>query len=451
VVDDEPYYRDTIRDALALEDIACEQAASRAELLKAIEDPRLACVVLDIDLAAPDPGPLFEALFEQRPDLRLIALATQNDQERVLEALRLGACDYLAKPIHDEELCLAVRRALGVEAALSRATGLRARLVSLADHGDAIERALRADSPRDSVAARVAVVAAEVLGAARATLLRVGEDGVRMRVEASEGEPIARQEEAELVARLDLSGERAVLFASERRAGGSFGDEDHALLRLLARGAERWLAPPPAVEAAAPQAPPPQAVPAESRSDDAELLRAIADGMTRETVPERLLAASLRPVARAVSARVASLYLIDNVTGRLVCEAQCEGSDVERVFLPRGAGLTGTSLQSGAIVATDHPERDPRFDASVDTPESGVPGPLLVIPVRVRDRVLGVARVFPGAPGKEWARLAELIAAPLSAATRNVLLYRSLLESVEDVARARREADGRRQVSRSEP
>jgi FixJ family two-component response regulator len=453
VVDDEAYYRDTIRDALALEEIACEGVASRAELLKAIEDPRLACVVLDIDLAAPEPSALFEALFEQRPDLRLIALATQNDQERVLESLRLGACDYLAKPIHDEELCLAVRRALGVEASLSRARGLRTRLVSLADYGDAVERALRADLPRDHLAARIAMVAAEVLGARRATLLRVGEDGVRMRVEASEGDPIARQDEAELAARLDLGGERAVLFASERRGGGPFGDEDHALLRVLARSAERWLAPPPApvvIEAPAPEPPPAAAPESAAGADEAELLRAIADGMTRETVPERLLAASLRPIARATSARVASVYLIDNVTGRLVCEAQCEGTDVDRGALPRDTGLTGTSLQSGAIVATDHPERDPRFDAAVDTPESGAAGPLIVVPLRVRDRVLGLARIFPSGDGN-WARLAELVAAPLSAATRNVLLYRSLLESVEDVARARREAEGKRQVSRSEP
>jgi hypothetical protein len=58
--------------------------------------------------------------------------------------------------------------------------------------------------------------------------------------------------------------------------------------------------------------------------------------------------------------------------------------------------------------------------------------------------VLGVARVFPGEQLGAPARLAELLAAPLSAATRNVLLYRSLLESVEDVARARREAEARR-------
>ena len=39
------------------------------------------------------------------------------------------------------------------------------------------------------------------------------------------------------------------------------------------------------------------------------------------------------------------------------------------------------------------------------------------------------------------ARTGEVVAAALSAAIRNVLLYRSLLEAVDDVARARREAD----------
>jgi FixJ family two-component response regulator len=366
VVDDEPYYRETIRDALALEGITCEVAASPAELLKAVEDPRIACVVLDITLAAPDATALVETLLEARPTLRVIALATQSDQEVVLAALHRGACDYLAKPVHDEELCLAVHRALRGEAVESRFAALREQLWRLADHG----------------------------------------------------EPIA-------------PGDRELLV-----------DEDEALLRVLVeRVTERAPAPAPS-EPAAPAAAP---ISAGEGSDEAELLREIAEGMTRETQPERLLAASLRPIARATSARVASLYLIDNASGRLVCEAQCEGTDTDRADLPRGAGLTGGCLQSGGIVATDSPARDPRFDPEVDTPESGKPGPVLVVPLRVRDRVLGVARIFPGESAGASAHLGELIAAPLSAATRNVLLYRSLLESVEDVARARREAEeGRR-------
>jgi DNA-binding response OmpR family regulator len=372
VVDDEEYYRETIRDALALDGIECDVAGGPAELLKAIEDPRVACVVLDVKLA--NAVPLLEALFEQRPSLRVIALATQDDQQLVLDALHSGACDYLAKPIHDEELCLAVHRALRGHAVESRFEALRAQLWRLAERGDELD--------------------------------------------AGDRDPLV--------------------------------EEDEALLRALAkRIAERAPEPPVSVREPEPE-PAPEAAESAAREHDedaegeAELLRAIAEGMTRETVPERLLAASLRPTARATAARVVSLYLIDNATGRLVCEAQCEGSEVDRTELPRGAGLTGGSLQSGAIVAADQPERDARFRADVDTPLSGAPGPLLVVPLRVRDRVLGVARVFPGSERGVSAHLAELLAAPLSAATRNVLLYRSLLESVEDVARARREADGRR-------
>jgi DNA-binding NarL/FixJ family response regulator len=385
VVDDEPYYRDTIRDALSLDGIECDLAAGPTELLKAIEDPRVACVVLDVRLTAPasfaqraggerspsDLMALLEAMLEQRPALRVIALATQDDQELVLTALHAGACDYLAKPIHDEELCLAVRRALRGHTVEAGLAALRAHLWRLVEHGD--------PSPPEA-------------------------------------------------------------------PGAALESEDELLVRALAeRIAAAASEPEPVPEPAAAAGP----APAESaergdREGEVELLRAIADGMTREIEPARLLAASLRPIARATAARAASIHLIDNATGRLVCEAQVEGTDVDRSDLPRGAGLTGGSLQSGAIVATDRPERDARFDPAVDTPESGAIGPLLVIPLRVRDRVLGVARVFPGESVGASARLAELVAAPLSAATRNVLLYRSLLDSVEDVARARREAEGRR-------
>ena len=110
-------------------------AASGAEVLKAIEDPRVACVLLDVGIAQPDAIGLLAALLQQRAALRVIAVATRADQELVLETLRRGACDYLAKPIHDEELCLAVRRALAAHDALARWESARARLARLAAAG----------------------------------------------------------------------------------------------------------------------------------------------------------------------------------------------------------------------------------------------------------------------------------------------------------------------------
>jgi hypothetical protein len=156
-----------------------------------------------------------------------------------------------------------------------------------------------------------------------------------------------------------------------------------------------------------------------------ELLREIAEGMTREVAAGALLAASLRPIARATSARVVSLYLIDNASGRLVCEAQVEGSDTDRADLPRDAGLTGGSLQSGAIVATDGPARDARFDAAIDTPESGTPGsPARDPAARARPRARRRARV-PGRGGGRVGATRRAGRGAAVAATRNVLLYRS--------------------------
>ena len=93
-------------------------------------------------------------------------------------------------------------------------------------------------------------------------------------------------------------------------------------------------------------------------------------------------------------------------------------------------------------VATDEPQADPRFDPDVDTPESGEARPLLCLPLVFRAKTLGVLRAFPTTPGRTSPRTGEVVGAALSAAVRNVLLYRSLVESIDEVARARREAGG---------
>jgi CheY-like chemotaxis protein len=338
----------------------------------------------------------------------VIALAGHSDQELVLEALRRGACDYLAKPVHDEELCLAIGRALAGYDALWRWQRVRERLARLADLGDAIAREAREGGDRSALAADAAASLAGLFGVSRAEAQHALETG---------GPPEAAA------------------------AGSPVHEEDRAILRLFAAAVSQHLAPEGGGDADAGEGVTEAAHPGDAASDlHVEMLREIAESATREVEPERLLAASLRPVVRAAGARAAGLFLIDNVTGLLAREACADGIDSERAELPRDRGLTGACLSSGAVVATDHPERDPRYDPDVDTPEGGAAGPLVVVPLQVRGRVLGVVRIFPTPEAGASARLAELVAAPLSAATRNVLLYRSLLESVEDVARARREA-----------
>jgi hypothetical protein len=141
-----------------------------------------------------------------------------------------------------------------------------------------------------------------------------------------------------------------------------------------------------------------------------------------------------------VSAAPVSLYLLRSNGRELVLESQCErAGQADREKLPIDSGLTGVVLQTGRLVATDAPDQDPRFDPEVDTPEGGEAAPMLVVPVRFRNKTMGVMRVFLEPGVRASARTGEILAAAISAAVRNALLHRGLLDCVDEVAKARRE------------
>jgi hypothetical protein len=156
--------------------------------------------------------------------------------------------------------------------------------------------------------------------------------------------------------------------------------------------------------------------------------------------PQRILAAALERIGRSLGAAPVSLYLATAARDALVREAEWDGgAKSDRARLPL-AGLTGFVFESGGIVASATPASDSRFVPAVDTPEDGVARSLVCGPIRFRGRTLGVFRAFPESGAEASPGLAELLSAALSAAVRNVLLYRSLVQTIEEVAVARREA-----------
>jgi GAF domain-containing protein len=174
---------------------------------------------------------------------------------------------------------------------------------------------------------------------------------------------------------------------------------------------------------------------------DAELARTICDAVVNEIEPASLLSEALRAVESELDADPVSLYLLDPESGELVLEATGKRSlrlDHER--LPGDRGLTGGVFQQGQLIAAADPERDPRFELEVDTPTDRVVGSLMCVPLRLRGKTVGVCRVHRVQGATVSARTGEVLIAALSAAVRNVLLYRSLLESIEEVAVARRAA-----------
>ena len=138
-----------------------------------------------------------------------------------------------------------------------------------------------------------------------------------------------------------------------------------------------------------------------------------------------------------------SLYLIEPESGDLVLAGVgTRGLRLEHDRIAVGRGLMEGVLVRGQLVAAPDPEQDPRFDASVDAPIDQKPGALLAVPLKLRGKTVGLCRVHVSLGQVISARTGEMLAAVLSAAVRNMLLYRSLLESIEEVAQARREIKG---------
>ena len=134
VVDDERFYREAIAEALVAAGIACETADGGEAALAAASEADFGVVVLDIGLPGTSGIEVLSRLRKHDPSLRVIVLSVPAEQDAVLEALRLAACDYLAKPLHDEELVLAVRRALHTHDVETRWSTLRDRICALDAH-----------------------------------------------------------------------------------------------------------------------------------------------------------------------------------------------------------------------------------------------------------------------------------------------------------------------------
>ncbi len=506
VVDDERFYREAICDALRGASIECITAEREEEAFELAIRPEIGVVVLDISFGGTVGLDLLRRLVAEKPALRVIALSAEMDHDLVLESLRVGACDYLAKPLHDEELVLAVRRAALASAMHSNWESLCSRLAALDSRlADLVGESVP-DDTGSSLADRAARAVAEVLGVSRASLMLLDGDSRLLRVAGATGcdvEPAAMDaveigtgvagsvfEEGTALAVSDGGaqarfGARAVdgryrssafavapirgggkpigvVCATERGDGGPFGSEDLSLLRILALQIGPLIAQSnsqvaaqaaEALEAAEdfdrvgrepaiaehPHSVDRQLTDAGS-AEDAELARAICDAVASEIEPDRLISASLAAVANGVPAAPVSLYLLGAQGRELLLESQCErAGQADRARLPIGSGLTGVVFQTGRLVATDAPDRDPRFDPAVDTPEDGAPRAFLCVPIRFRNKTMGVLRVFPEAGVPASARTGEVLAAAISAAVRNARLYRSLLESVDEVAKARRE------------
>jgi DNA-binding NtrC family response regulator len=128
VVDDDRHVREAIADYLRGLGHRTETAANCADALARLKETAFDGVVCDVNLPDRDGFGVLEWAVEHRPETAVILLTGYGTIESAVEAIRVGAFDYLTKPCIDEELHLAIQRALGQRRIVEENRNLKARL-----------------------------------------------------------------------------------------------------------------------------------------------------------------------------------------------------------------------------------------------------------------------------------------------------------------------------------
>lgn len=111
VVDDEPAVRSLLRDLLSTQ-YECAEAASAAQALSLLRIYGYQLVISDITMPGMSGLEMIPHIREIAPDTAVVMVSGMQTVESAIEALRLGAFDYLMKPFDLRQVEAGVKRAL---------------------------------------------------------------------------------------------------------------------------------------------------------------------------------------------------------------------------------------------------------------------------------------------------------------------------------------------------
>jgi DNA-binding NtrC family response regulator len=112
VVDDEGKIRDHFSDFLDHEGFQVETAENGQVALNVIEEDYYDVVLIDLNMPKVDGMDVLKNLVDHSPDSIGIILTGHATVQNAVEAMKIGAYDYLTKPVKMEEVVMVMKRAL---------------------------------------------------------------------------------------------------------------------------------------------------------------------------------------------------------------------------------------------------------------------------------------------------------------------------------------------------
>lgn len=113
-VDDDPLILKVLRFAVPADQVELRTAATAADALKSFVDNRPAAVLLDVRLPDESGLELFKKMRSIDPKVPVILMTGHSTAELAIDAMRLGAFDYISKPMDPDALAELINKALAV-------------------------------------------------------------------------------------------------------------------------------------------------------------------------------------------------------------------------------------------------------------------------------------------------------------------------------------------------
>ncbi len=156
IIDDDDDARDSLAFLLSTADVEVRVYESATAFLKALPQINGGCIITDVRMPEIDGMELLRRLHESGATLPVIVMTGHGDVPLAVEAMKLGAVDFLEKPFDDDTLLASVRMALSKNREDSeqdlRKAEVKERLASLSPREQQVLDGLIAGHPNKTIA-----------------------------------------------------------------------------------------------------------------------------------------------------------------------------------------------------------------------------------------------------------------------------------------------------------
>jgi len=111
IVDDEEDFVEALSARLETRGLKVSTAASGQEAIEQVKELRFDAIILDLAMPGMDGIETLQVLRERLPDVQVILLTGHGTLQQSVEAMKLGAMDFLEKPVELDALLGKIREA----------------------------------------------------------------------------------------------------------------------------------------------------------------------------------------------------------------------------------------------------------------------------------------------------------------------------------------------------